>query len=80
MGKLVSIENVRKASARSFYRNCAVRIASITNAFNHPSDIRFTPYSVIREYERLTRLGYVVALIDVGSNWKYPTIEELMTR
>lgn len=78
MGKLVSIEEVRKASNRNFYKNCAVRIASITNAFNHSSDIRFTPYSVVKEYERLTRLGYIVALIDVGPGWKYPSIDELL--
>jgi len=77
MGKLVSIESVRKAAERNFYSNCAVRIASITNAFNHGSDIRFTLNSVIREYDRLTRLGYVIALIDVGPGWKHPTIEEL---
>lgn len=66
--KAITIEAVKALGWT--YEPIAVRIVTFDKYGRGCSSIQFGASSVIREYERLTRLGYHVGLVDHGEGWR----------
>lgn len=74
MAKAIKIEDVKALGWT--YEELAVRIVTFDCYGRGSSDIQFSAGSIIREYERLARLGYPVGLVDVGAGWHRQTVAE----
>lgn len=75
MAKSIRVEDVKALGWT--YEQIAVRIVTFDCYGRGSSNIQFSAGSVIREYERLKRLGYNVGLVDVGPGWKLPTVADV---
>lgn len=73
--KQVTIEAIRALGWT--YEQLAVRLVTFNCYGQGTSDIQFSAGSIIREYERLTRLGYPVGLVDVGEGWRIKTVAQV---
>lgn len=65
--KAITVEAVKALGWT--YEPIAVRIVCFDKYGRGSSDIQFSASAVIREYNRLSRLGYNVGLVDHGANW-----------
>jgi hypothetical protein len=68
MAKPIPIEAVRALGWT--YLPLAVRVVTFDRFGRGVSNAQFSAGSIIREYERLARLGYAVGLVDVGDGWR----------
>lgn len=78
MDKAISIDTIRAINhGANFYTNIAVRVVTLDIYGRACSDIRFLACDVVREFDRLARLGYSVGLVDCGPAWRLPAVAEV---
>lgn len=62
------------------YEELAIKRVTFDRYGRASSDMRFTSASALVEYDRLTRLGYSVGLLDMGAEWNRQTVAQLVEK